>query len=63
MLSCKEVTLLLSQAQDRRLGLRERVALEMHLAICRGCSNFKRQIGTLRVACREYLRREDRRDP
>lgn len=54
MLTCKEVTQLLSQAQDRKLGLGERISLEMHLAMCRGCTNFKSQINFLREACRRY---------
>ena len=44
MLSCKEVTHLLSEAQDRKITLPERVNLEMHLAICKGCKNFKSQM-------------------
>ena len=54
MLNCKQVTHLLSEAQDRKMSLAERVQMEMHLAICRGCSNFRRQMGFLRLACRQY---------
>lgn len=54
MLSCKEVTHLLSEAQDRKPTLAERVQLEMHLAMCRGCTNFKKQISFLREACKRY---------
>lgn len=60
MLSCKEVTHLLSQAQDRQLGFGERLSLELHLAMCRGCTNFKRQMNFLRAACRRYAGREQR---
>ena len=52
MLSCKEATQLVSQGLDRRLGLLERLALRLHLAICDGCSNFRRQVGLLRKAMR-----------
>ncbi|HWD21708.1 MAG TPA: zf-HC2 domain-containing protein [Burkholderiales bacterium] len=52
MLSCKEATHLVSQGLDRRLGLAERVALRLHLAICDGCSNFKKQVAFLRKAMR-----------
>jgi hypothetical protein len=55
MLSCKEVTQLLSEAQDRKLTLPERIHLEMHLAICQGCTNFKSQMGFLREACKRYV--------
>ena len=50
MLSCKEATQLVSQGLDRRLGLGQRVALRVHLAICDGCSNFRRQVSFLREA-------------
>ena len=52
MLTCKEATRLASQGLDRRLGLAERVALRLHLAICDGCSNFKKQVAFLRKAMR-----------
>lgn len=55
MLTCKEVTHLLSEAQDRKLGVAEKLQLEMHLAICHGCRNFRSQMDFLRQACRRYL--------
>ena len=50
MLSCKEVTRLVSQDLDRRLPFGRRVALRVHLAICDGCTNFKKQMDILRRA-------------
>ena len=50
LLSCKEVSQLVSQGLDRRLGLVERVRLRLHLAICEGCSNFKKHMVFLRKA-------------
>jgi len=55
MLSCKEVSHLLSESQDRKLNLSEKMHLEMHLAICRGCRNFKEQMNFLREACQRYV--------
>lgn len=52
MISCKEATELMSQGQDRRLSLRERLALRLHLLFCAGCANFRRQLDVLRAACR-----------
>lgn len=52
MLSCKEVTHLLSIEQDGKLTLSERVQTEMHLFICKGCANFRKQMDFLRTACR-----------
>jgi putative zinc finger protein len=48
--SCKEVSHLVSQGLDRRLGFADRVRLRLHLAICDGCTNFKRQMDFLRKA-------------
>lgn len=55
MLTCKEVTHLLSESQDRKLTLAERLSLEMHLTLCKGCSHFRKQMTFLRLACRRYL--------
>lgn len=50
MLSCKEATQLVSQGLDRRLGFAERVALRLHLLICNGCTQFRKQTAFLREA-------------
>jgi hypothetical protein len=50
MLSCKEVTRLVSQGLDRDLGFAERVRLRVHFAICDGCTNFRKQMDFLRKA-------------
>jgi hypothetical protein len=54
-LSCKEATRLMSQSQDRALSLGERVALKLHLVMCRGCRAVSEQL--------EFLRRAVRRLP
>lgn len=54
MLKCKEVTHLLSEAQDRELSVSEKLPLKMHLLMCQGCRNFKQQMSFLREACRSY---------
>ena len=48
ILSCKEVTRLVSQGMDRRLPFGRRVSLRVHFAICEGCTNFSRQMQFLR---------------
>ena len=50
ILSCREVTRLVSQGLDRRLGVGERLRLRLHLAICDGCRNFRVQMWVLRKA-------------
>jgi hypothetical protein len=52
MLSCKDTSVLLSHAQDRPLGLRERILLKLHLLVCDGCTNFSRQLVLMRTAMR-----------
>jgi hypothetical protein len=59
--SCKEVSELLSQAQDRRLSLREKFALHVHLPLCEGCRNVNRQLDFLRAAIQRYLDRDEPR--
>lgn len=48
ILSCKEVTRLVSQGLDRRLPFGRKVALRVHFAICDGCTNFSKQLSTIR---------------
>ena len=50
MLSCKEVTRLVSQGLDRELGFAERVKLRVHFAICDGCTTFNKQMAFMRQA-------------
>lgn len=59
MLNCKEATRLMSEAQDRPLNVGEKLQLEMHLAMCRGCRNFREQMDFLRLACRRFMQRRD----
>jgi hypothetical protein len=54
MLSCEQVTRLLSDSMDRRLPLRQRMALRMHLFMCKFCSRYRRQLLFLREAMRRY---------
>jgi hypothetical protein len=58
MLTCKEVSRLVSQGLDRRLGFGERLALRVHLAICDGCTNFRKQVAFLRKAVQELGSRD-----
>jgi hypothetical protein len=64
LLTCKEVSVLLSEGQDRPLGPVERASLEAHLRLCQGCENFRKQIGFLRQALRRHpaLRQPDDED-
>ena len=54
MLTCREATALMSQEQDRPLTFAERIGLRLHVWICNGCNNYRRQMGVLRDACRRF---------
>jgi len=54
MLSCKDATRRMSEAEDRDLSLSERLELKMHLAMCKGCRNYQQHLHVLREACRGY---------
>jgi|AP12_2_1047962.scaffolds.fasta_scaffold73682_2 predicted anti-sigma-YlaC factor YlaD len=54
MLSCKEVTARVSESLDRRLSLRERLKVKLHLLICLACQRMVRQMALLRAVSRRY---------
>jgi len=56
MLNCREVTRLLSESQDRTLGLTKRMTVKIHLMMCTGCRNFGVQMDTLRQMARAYVK-------
>ena len=53
-LSCKDVSHLVSQMNERRLGPFERWTLRLHLAACDACMRFEAQMRFLREAMRKY---------
>ena len=54
MRSCKEVTALVISREDRELPLAEQLALRMHMAICKACPTFERQVLTMRNAMKQW---------
>ncbi len=52
--SCKEVAAILIAREDRALGLTERVALRIHLAMCDACPDFERQILSMQNSMRQW---------
>ncbi len=60
MLSCKESTHLISEAQDRSLSLAEKVALKTHMLICTGCRRYREQMSFLHTLCRQHPVRPDK---
>lgn len=53
MYSCEQASILSSRAMDEPLVPMERIQLKFHLMMCRGCTNFARQIAFLRRASRK----------
>jgi hypothetical protein len=63
MLSCKEVSHLVSESLDRKLPLWQRVQVRLHLFMCRFCSRFRQQVLFLREAARNYLLAVEETEP
>jgi predicted anti-sigma-YlaC factor YlaD len=57
MMNCRSATATLSAAQERDLAAREMIELKLHLALCRSCRNFGRQVEFLRLSMRAYATR------
>jgi hypothetical protein len=54
MLSCKEASALVSSAMDRRLSLGQRLDLWFHLAMCKYCRRFRKQLQIIRDMAKQY---------
>jgi len=52
--SCREVTRLVLESQDRELALADKLALEIHWRICEGCSRFRQQTDLMREAMKRW---------
>lgn len=59
MLTCKDASLLISESQERPLGLRERWGLKLHLMLCAYCRRFEQQVALVRKALRVLGRRAE----
>ena len=54
LLSCKDVSRLLSQAEERPMTAWEGLRVKWHLAVCSMCRAFERQTSFMREAMRRY---------
>ncbi|MEY8878150.1 MAG: zf-HC2 domain-containing protein [Leptothrix sp. (in: b-proteobacteria)] len=52
--TCKEVTHLVLEQQERRLSRLDRVAIRIHLLICAACPVFARQVKLMQEATRSW---------
>lgn len=48
MATCKETTELASRAMDERLPFADRMAMRIHLAICKNCARFAQPLQEMR---------------
>ena len=46
--TCREVTTMLVAREDQALPWTDRIAVKIHLSICRTCPRFERQMLTMR---------------
>lgn len=56
MKNCQQTTQLLSDGQERKLSLKERAELKVHVMMCSGCRNFAQQMNVLRDITRAYAK-------
>ncbi len=52
--TCKEATGLLSQGLERRLSLRQRASVQLHLLLCSLCRRYDQQLHFLKRAAAHY---------
>lgn len=62
MLSCEDISHRISESLDRKLPLRERLGLKMHLFMCNACRQVASQMRLLHAAAR-HLRSAERESP
>ena len=58
MLTCKEVSKLVSESLEHPLPFRQRMGVRLHLMMCSMCRVYQKQTLQLREALRTYARRE-----
>ena len=59
MLSCKDVTRLISESMDTSLPIGKRIGMRLHLLMCKFCSRYERQL----LLIRDRPERRGRGDP
>lgn len=62
MLDCKQTSQLISQSLDRKLTLRERFALLLHLILCKFCKRFSQQLQIIRVSMKSLVDEVEKND-
>jgi len=57
MLSCKDVTRLVSESLDQTLPIQQRIALRIHFLLCKLCDRYRRHLLFIRNAVRKHPER------
>jgi len=59
MLSCSDVTRLISESMDHSLPLGKRVGVRLHLLMCKFCARYERQLFLIRETLRRIVATEE----
>jgi hypothetical protein len=54
MRNCRDITALVSLGLDKKLSLRERLAISLHVLMCTRCRNFQTQSQFIRKTAHRY---------
>ena len=57
--TCKEAAALMVAREDRKLPVSDQLALRLHLAICKACPRFERQMLLLRNSMKQWRNYSD----
>lgn len=60
MMNCEQATRLLSDARERKLSVRERIAIRWHILICSSCRIFGIQVNDLGRLSQRYAKGRDK---
>ena len=58
MLSCRNVTQLISESMDTSLPIGKRIGMRLHLLMCKFCSRYERQLLLIRETVRRFAATE-----
>jgi hypothetical protein len=59
MLSCRDVTQLISRSMDASLPVGKRIGVRVHLLICRFCARYEKQLLLIRETVRRVAAAEE----
>ncbi len=60
MLSCRDVTRLISESMDTSLPFGKRTGVRVHLLMCKFCARYRRQLLLIRETVRRFVATEEK---